>query len=109
MKDFNCRPDTPIYNSLIHPLTEPKCMDMEEAMLKRMCEWGLSPDIITYNALIKGFCDLAQIEDAQRLVGEMTKHGCTPNVVTYTILLNGSSKARIPEKDLDILDKMLEK
>ena len=47
MKDFNCRPDTPIYNSLIHLLTEANCMDMAKAMLKRMFEWGLSPDIIT--------------------------------------------------------------
>ena len=71
MKYFNYRPDTPIYNSLIHLLTEAKCMDMEEAMLKRMSEWGPCPDIITYSALIKGFCDLVQIKDSQILLDEM--------------------------------------
>ena len=47
MKDFNFQLDTPIYNSLIHLLTEAKCMDMVEYMLKRMYEWRLSLDIIT--------------------------------------------------------------
>ena len=82
MQYFNCGPDTPIYNSLIHLLTEAKCMDMEYDILMRMSEWGLSPDIITYNALINGFYDLGQIEDAKIHVDDMIDHGCTLNVVT---------------------------
>ena len=64
MKDLNCRPDSTIYNSLICLLTEARCMDMAETMVKRMSGWGSSPNIITYSALIKGFHDLGQIEDA---------------------------------------------
>uniref|UniRef100_A0A5B6Z4J4 Putative Tetratricopeptide repeat-like superfamily protein isoform 1 n=1 Tax=Davidia involucrata TaxID=16924 RepID=A0A5B6Z4J4_DAVIN len=106
MKEFNCRPDTTVYNVVIRLFCEMGDMDVAAGLRREMGLIDLYPDMITYVALIKGFCDAGRLEDACGLFKAMRGHGCLPNAVAYSALLDGVCRFGNVERALELLQEM---
>ncbi|XP_076895764.1 pentatricopeptide repeat-containing protein At5g47360-like [Bidens hawaiensis] len=106
MNEFNCRPDTVAYNSVIRLFCETGRMDDASRLMEEMSLVDIYPDMVTFVSMVKGFCDSSRIEDASRLFKVITEKGCSPNVVAYSVLLDGMCKVGNLEKGLDLLQEM---
>lgn len=106
MEEFNCRPDTTIYNVVIGLLCEKGDVDEADRLMGEMGLVDLYPDMITYAAMVKGFCKKGRLEDACRLFKAMRGNGCSPNVVLYSILLDGVCRFGSSAKALELLGEM---
>ncbi|KAA8547792.1 hypothetical protein F0562_004221 [Nyssa sinensis] len=106
MKEFNCRPDTTMYNVVIRLYCEMGEMEVAVGLMREMGLIDLYPDMITYVALIKGFCNANQLEDACGMFKVMRGHGCLPNTVAYSALLDGFCRFGNVERALELLREM---
>lgn len=106
MPEFDLRPDTIIYNSVIRLFCEKGDMIAADELMKEMGLIDLYPDIITYVSMIKGFCNAGRLEDACGLFKVMKRHGCAANSVAYSALLDGICRLGSMERALELLGEM---
>ncbi|XP_068666348.1 pentatricopeptide repeat-containing protein At5g47360-like [Aristolochia californica] len=106
MGEFNCRPDTVIYNVVIRLFVNKKDMDTAVNLMEEMAVMGLYPDLITYVAMIKGLCSFERLEEARRLFAEMRGWGYFPNKVVYSALIDGACHAGNLDMAMELLGVM---
>ncbi|GAB4858078.1 hypothetical protein Ancab_015980 [Ancistrocladus abbreviatus] len=105
-EEFNCRPDTTMYNVVIRLFCEKGDLDVVVGLIEEIVLVGLYPDVITYMEMIKAFCNAGRLEDACKLFKVMKVHGCTPNAVAYSALLHGVCRFGSAERALELLGEM---
>ncbi|XP_074269048.1 pentatricopeptide repeat-containing protein At5g47360 [Silene latifolia] len=106
MEDFNCRPDSTVYNLVIGLFCEKGELDVAFGLMREMESRNLCPDMITYMSLLKGFCGVGRLDAACLLFKAMRGHGCTPNLVAYSALLDGLCRFGDFERALELLAEM---
>ncbi|MQM10090.1 hypothetical protein Taro_042979 [Colocasia esculenta] len=110
MGEFDCRPDTAAYNTVLRLLMvqggSVGNAEVAERLLEEMALAGVHPDIVTCMSMVKGFCDAGRFGDARSLVGRMRARGCSPNVVVYSALVDGACKCGNIEAAMELLGEM---
>ncbi|XP_008777828.4 pentatricopeptide repeat-containing protein At5g47360 [Phoenix dactylifera] len=106
MPEFDCRPDTSSYNTVLRLLADSGRGEIGAALLEEMAMARASPDMVTYVTAVRGLCAVAKIEAAQGLVARMRANGCVPNVVVYTALLDGACSCGDLVAAMRLLDEM---
>lgn len=106
MGEFDCRPDSTMYNVVIGLFCEKGDLDMAIGLMREMESCNLCPDMITFMSMLKGFCNVGRLEDACELFKIMKSHGCTPNLVVYSALLDGLCRVGSFEKAMELLGEM---
>ncbi|RWR87062.1 pentatricopeptide repeat-containing protein isoform X2 [Cinnamomum micranthum f. kanehirae] len=85
MHEYKCRPNTFVYNTVLHILMEEKAFHAVMAVYNQMIKCHCPPNRPTFNILIHGLCKKGMIKDADRLLEEMTeKRGISPNTMIIT-------------------------
>nr|POE92309.1 pentatricopeptide repeat-containing protein [Quercus suber] len=108
-KDFDCRSDVFIYNSVLPVMVQKQVLLLAIAVYNQMLKLNCHSNVTTYSILIDGLCKNGITKDAFQLFDEMTRRGerldeslkllnlkkergqC-PDVITYNALLNGFCK-----------------
>lgn len=80
-----------------------RCSEVWEEMRRA----AVSPSVVTYGCYIDALTKNGQMERALDILEEMRKKdGVEPNTVVYTTLLKGFSRAREPQKALQVYQDM---
>ncbi|KAK9698823.1 hypothetical protein RND81_08G133600 [Saponaria officinalis] len=106
MEEFNCRPDSTMYNGVIGLFCEKGDYEMAVGLMREMEGRNLFPDMITYMSMLKCFCNAGQLEDACLLFKAMKSRGCAANLVAYSALLDGLCRSGHMDKALELLEEM---
>lgn len=106
MSEFDCRPDTSSYNTVIRLLGDSGSGASVAVLLKEMEADGLIPDMVTYVSAVRALSASGQIEAGRSLIGQMRSTGCVPNVVVYSALLNGACAHCNLQSAIEILGEM---
>nr|XP_029119226.1 pentatricopeptide repeat-containing protein At5g47360 isoform X2 [Elaeis guineensis] len=106
MREFDCRPDTSSYNTVLRLLANSGRGEIGAALLEEMIMARVNPDMVTYVTAVRGLCAVAKIEAAQGLVARMRANGCVPNVVVYSALLDGACSCGDLLAAMQLLDEM---
>ncbi|GMH29850.1 hypothetical protein Nepgr_031693 [Nepenthes gracilis] len=106
MEEFNCRPDTTVYNVVIRLFGEKGGLDIAMGLMDEMDSMDIYPDMVTYMEMIKAFCKVGRLDDASKLFKVMKDHGCSPNTVAYSALLHGFCRFGSLERALELLGEM---
>ncbi|KAJ8541249.1 hypothetical protein K7X08_002065 [Anisodus acutangulus] len=90
MKEYNCRPDTTVYNVVIRLLCDKGDMDDAMFLMREMDLTDLRPDMITYVAMIKGLskglCKDGHVDEAHKVIDRVAESGI-PYDTCYSFLV----------------------
>ncbi|KAH9607118.1 hypothetical protein KSS87_005047 [Heliosperma pusillum] len=106
MEEFNCRPDSTVYNLVIRLFCEKGELDVAFGLMREMESRNLCPDMITYMSMLKGYCGVGKLDSACLLFKAMRGHGCSANLVAYSALLDGLCRFGHFERALELLGEM---
>ncbi|PON38361.1 Tetratricopeptide-like helical domain containing protein [Trema orientale] len=94
MRDFNCKPNLIIYNTILHIVVQKQVYLLALAVYNEMLKSNYSPSVTTYNILIGGLFKSSKIKDALKMFDEMTQRGLSPNEITHTIIISSLCQAK---------------
>nr|POE98340.1 pentatricopeptide repeat-containing protein [Quercus suber] len=92
-KDFDCRSDVFIYNSVLPVMVQKQVLLLAIAVYNQMLKLNCHSNVTTYSILIEGLCKNGErLDEALKLLNSMKERGQCPDVITYNALLNGFCK-----------------
>lgn len=104
--DFNCKPDTFCYNTVLRILTESDQAEKALSLFQDMCKKQISPNLVTFVTLVKGLARAGKVEAARAVISEMALFGCIPNAVVYTSFLDGLCYSGKLDMAMEVLGQM---
>ncbi|XP_031499120.1 pentatricopeptide repeat-containing protein At4g01400, mitochondrial [Nymphaea colorata] len=109
MPEFNCKPLTKHFNSLLRVLIDHNQIRMAYSLFQNSDSLGISPNIQTFNILIKAFCLNNKLSIAYSLFNQIFKRDMIPDVECYRILMQGLCRKSQVKTAFNLLDDMLNK
>ncbi|KAJ4750867.1 Pentatricopeptide repeat-containing protein [Rhynchospora pubera] len=104
--EFNCKPDTFCYNTVIRVFAETDQAEMLLSLFQEMCRKHISPNMVTFVTLVKGLAQMGKVESARAVISDMALFGCTPNTVVYTSFLDGLCYSGNMDLAMEVLGQM---
>ncbi|XP_068638461.1 pentatricopeptide repeat-containing protein At4g38150-like [Aristolochia californica] len=89
MREKGTIPEIVIYMAVVEGFY--KVLKIEEGVLRKMQNNGISPNDFSYTVLVQGLCKGKQLEDGIEFCIKMLEAGHSPNVATYIGLVEKRS------------------
>ncbi|XP_073099929.1 pentatricopeptide repeat-containing protein At1g79540 [Elaeis guineensis] len=109
MVEFNCRPNTFTYNTVLQIFVDKDVILLAMAVYNQMLKSDCRSNRSTYNILMDGLCKAGKTQDALALFDEMLQRGISPNTMIYTVFLSSLCKADRLNDASRLLDSMKQK
>ncbi|KAK9140823.1 hypothetical protein Scep_010504 [Stephania cephalantha] len=107
MKDFNSRPNTFTYNTMLHLLVQKQVMDEIVSILKCIKNEGFVVGLNGYSCLIDGLFRIGRFREACRLWHNLMSDGSiAPDCILYTIMMKGLTMEGKVEDAVKLLSEM---
>ncbi|KAJ3702984.1 hypothetical protein LUZ61_006689 [Rhynchospora tenuis] len=104
--EFDCKPDTFCYNTVIRVFAETDQAEMLLSLFQEMGRKQISPNMVTFVTLVKGLARSGKVEAARAVISDMGLFGCTPNTVLYTSFLDGLCYSGKMDLAMEVLGQM---
>ncbi|KAF3327369.1 pentatricopeptide repeat-containing protein [Carex littledalei] len=107
--DFNCKPDTFCYNTVIRIFTESERAEEALSLFQEMCSKQISPNLVTFVTLVKGLARMGKVEAARAgLIDSLVSKGEISVRECYCLIATCFSKNERFDEAKILVKRMLE-